>query len=129
MDDVFLKTIYYGGIVATLLLATVSYLLLRESFTEIIRTLSRVRLGAVFRRALYPTLVFVALAGFFSVSIRGCSGRSYTEIASDHAYILEKSQEQFYYVLIFLAIALLTWAILVAIAMSTSGSEKGKRGA
>jgi hypothetical protein len=129
MNDQFLKTVYYGGIALAFLVASLSYLWLRGSLAGIAGALHRGRLMGIFRRVIYPTLLLAALAGFFSVSVRGCSGRTYGEIATDHAYIVHRAQDQFSEVLLHLAAALLLWALLIALAIRAARRGTRRRGA
>ncbi|MDP3939376.1 MAG: hypothetical protein Q8R92_14750 [Deltaproteobacteria bacterium] len=121
MDDAFLKTVYYTGIVVTFLVATVSYLWLRVSLSEVVAALAPSRLLSLFHRLLYPTLMLIAFMAFFGVNVRGCSfNPTYAEIAADNALIESWARAQFSAVFSRLSFILLCWAFLIGAAIVLS---------
>lgn len=117
MDDGLLKVAYYGGLGLTILVAVGVALLLRRPFVAAIAQLPPEGLRGIFRRSLAPTLILTALAAFSSVSFRGCSSKTYGEIATDHALIAETAQSQASEVLSWLTVVLLAWGLVVTVSL------------
>ena len=63
-----------------ILLALATYALLRRSFAGLTRAIPGGRLGLVFRRLFLLGIVLPALAGFVSVTFRGCDKETYEAI-------------------------------------------------
>ena len=118
MDDFVLKVSYYGVGVLTLLIAAISGVWLGQGFARAIRELPFDGLRRIFGRSFFTTVLFMPMAGFFSVSIRGCSERTYAEIAADHAFIARRAQEQLSEVFTSLSLVCIIWGILLVVAMS-----------
>lgn len=51
--------------------------------------------------------------GFLSVSYKGCSRTTYSEIVESRSYLIVKNQEQLSSMLLFLLIAVLFWNLIV----------------
>ena len=109
------------------LLGLAAYGLLRRSFNSLSNAIFGGRLGILFRKVFSIGLILPALAGFFSVSFRSCSKQSYEAIVEDKSYLIAKGQEQLGTSMMYIAIALLVWALLVSIGLVTLG-KKTKEG-
>jgi hypothetical protein len=67
------------------------------------------------------------LSGFFSVSFRSCSKQNYQAIVQDRAYLVAKNQEQLGAALTRMAVALLVWGLILAVAASAKGGGERHR--
>ena len=122
-NEQYLVLSYFVVGAACVLLALATYALLRRSFAELSRFAPGGRLGLMFRRIAGPGIVLAAMAGFFSVTFRSCGKDTYEKIIADRSYLVAKNQEQLGTTMIYIAIALLVWALLVAVGFATLGKK------
>jgi hypothetical protein len=61
-------------------------------------------------------LLLSALLGFVSVSYRGCA-RSYEDIVKERSYLVQKNQEQISSILLWIALAVLFWDLVIFFAL------------
>jgi hypothetical protein len=103
--------LFVGAVCVVLALAT--HALLRHSFTVLTKAMPSNRLGAVLRRLFFLGLFLPAMAGFFSVSFRSCSKKTYEDIIADRYFLVLKNQEQLSASLSHISVALLVWGFIV----------------
>lgn len=106
-----------------LVFAILTYVLLRDSFNGIMKTVPD-RFSAVLKKLFFIGILFPAMAGFFSVSFRSCSKQTYAKIIAERSYLIAKNQEQLSTSLTYIAIALLAWGIIVMGALMVSRYSK-----
>jgi hypothetical protein len=102
-----------------LVLAIVTYALLRRSFAALTSVVPGGKLGLIFRRLFLLGLVLSSLAGFFSVTFRSCDKETYEKIVADRSYLVAKNQEQLGTTMSYLCTALLVWGLLVSVGFLT----------
>lgn len=103
---------------ASLGLGWATYRFLRGPFAGTIERLAGNQLPRILHRLFAPGIVLAALAGFLSVSYRGCAGPTkYADIIANRAYLVQKNYEQVATSFEYLAYALLGWALLLTIAL------------
>ncbi|MFC1746856.1 hypothetical protein ACFLZR_00800 [Candidatus Neomarinimicrobiota bacterium] len=125
-NETYLTASYFvTGLAATGLAAGV-WLYLRRPFGETMETIPARPFGGILRRLLVPGLVLPALAGFLSVSFRGC-GMSYAGIIAERAYLVEKNQEQLGATMGYLAVAVVAWGLIVLAGLAMKESKAGTR--
>jgi hypothetical protein len=106
-------------------LAILTYILLRDSFTEIMKAVPE-KFSIILKRLLFIGIIFPAMAGFFSVSFRSCSKQTYAKIIAERSYLIAKNQEQLSTSLTYIVIALFLWGIIVLGALMVSRNGKNR---
>lgn len=120
-NETYLIVSYFSIGVVCLALGLLTYALLRRNFSDLTETILGGKLGRIYRRLFLFGIILPSLAGFCSVTFRSCEKDSYQSIVADRAYWVAKNQEQLSACLLYICIALLVWAILVAL-----GGRKGR---
>lgn len=126
-NEQYLILSYFAIAAGSILLALVIYALLRRSLHGLSKTVFTGDLGKVLRKAFPLNLVLFALAGFFSVSLRGCNKESYESIVTDKAYLIAKNQEQIAATMLYLCKALLLFGLLVSICLAIIIKHGGQK--
>lgn len=103
----------------SLVFAILTYVLLRDSFNGIMKTVPD-RFSVILKKLFFIGILFPAMAGFFSVSFRSCSKQTYAKIIAERSYLIAKNQEQLSTSLTYIVIALLAWGIIVVGALMVS---------
>jgi hypothetical protein len=85
------------------------YLYLRKPFAGAADVALGKHLPSILKRLFPCGLIFAALLGFLSVSYKGCSRTTYSEIVENRSYLIEKNQAQLSSILLFILIAVLFW--------------------
>ena len=119
-NEKYLIVSYFAVGAACLGLGFLTFGLLRASFGALTRAAPGGRLGHVLRRLFLLGIVLPAMLGFLSVSFRSCSKQTYPAIVADRSYLVAKNQEQLKAGLSHIAVALLAWGVIVAMAMAAT---------
>ena len=125
-NEQYLLLSYFVVGAASVLLALATYAMLRRSLAGVSQAIGG-RLGSIFRRLFLLGILLPAMFGFFSVTFRGCGRNTYDKIVAERSYLVEKNQEQLKSTMIYTAVALLVWALLVSVGLAASVGKKIKR--
>ena len=113
-NEQYLVTSYFAVAGLSGLIALVTLVYLRKSFTGLVEASPWREFSALLRRVFPAGLLLTSLAGFFSVTYFSCQRSTYKEIVSDRAYLVQVNQQQVSMSLWDLAIAVLLWASIAA---------------
>ena len=81
-------------------------------------------LAPLLRRVFSPSFALLALAGFFSVSYRGCqSSTTYQEIIADRSRLVDTNYAQLGASVEYLSYGLLGWTLILVIGWCLSGKR------
>jgi len=109
-------------------LACATFLTLRRSLIALTNTAPGGGLGRILRSLFLLGLVLPAMAGFFSVVYRSCDRSTYRAIIADRVYLVAKNREQLSASFSHLAVALLVWGLILAVAILVAGRKKKASG-
>lgn len=112
-NEEYLILSYFMVAFLCLLVSSAVYLSLRRSFTALVSALPTRGLTAAIRRTFFLGLVLSALLGFFSVSFKGCSVKTYDQVVEKRSYLVEKNQEQLSVSLTRITYALFGWSVVL----------------
>ena len=124
-NDLYLKISYFVVGAASAGLALATFFALRRSLAALTGVVPGGGLGVILRKLFLLGLVLPALTGFFSVAFRGCGRNTYQEIIADRTYLVAKNKEQLSASLFHLALALLAWGLVLAVAFLATSRRPG----
>jgi len=104
-----------------------AYHWLRRPFSGLVKAVPAVAFRRLLRKFFPLGLLLPALAGFVSVSYRGCDAGTYAKIIENRAYLVQKNQEQVAAIADYLAVAVLVWGVvaLLVLLLARSRPEQG----
>jgi disulfide bond formation protein DsbB len=114
-NEVYLYTSYYTILILGLILALLTWFILHKPHLEATTGAKVKKLGSLMRRLSPSWLVLTVLLAFISVSYMDCSHTSYSQVLADREHLINKTQEQVYTMLIWLALALFVYAIILLV--------------
>lgn len=117
-NEQYLILSYFVIEVMCILMAITVYALLRRNFESLSKISFGDTLGKIMQKVFPMNLLLFALAGFFSVSLRGCDKESYESIIADKAYLISKNQEQLGRAMLYVCAALLIFGLIVSIGLA-----------
>lgn len=116
---------FVGGL--SIVIAMAAYAFLRHPLDGLARGFANRNLAAILKRLFPAGLVLPALAGFLSVSYRGCQ-ENYASIIADRSYLVAKNQQQLSAICLFLMLAVLSLGIIVLLSLLTQPKDAGRSG-
>jgi len=114
-NESYLYVSYFAAIILGLVLAGVTWVILHGPHREATTAAKVKKLGSLMRRIFPSWLTLTVLLAFISVSYFDCSHTNYTQIVADRDHLVDKTQEQVYRMLVWLAIALFSYCSLLVL--------------
>jgi len=112
-NEQYLYVSYFAAAVGGAGLAALTAMILAGPLRKATKAEILPYLGKLLRRAFPSWLILTALLGFISVTYFDCAHHTYAEIVADRAHLIDKTQEQVFQMTIFLAVALITYAVVL----------------
>ena len=116
---------FFMGVICCVL-PVIAYLFLRGSFTNIVSLLPGKHLSNILRKLFFIGILLPALLGFFSVSFKSCSVKTYEEVLEKRSYLVQKNKEQLSSSINHTVYALIFWSIAVFGAIVIIKKHRGK---
>lgn len=108
--------------------AALTALLLRSRLGGAVSSLAK-PIGRIMRRALPTWLILLVLFAFMSVSYLDCSHHTYQQVVEDRRHMVNVTHNQLEDMAIFLAVGLLTFAMVLAVTLVVCPGEETKKSA
>ena len=120
-NEMYLYISYFAVIFSGLVLAIATILILNKAHQQATSNKKAKKLSSLLRRVFPSWLILAVVLAFISVSYIDCSHSDYAQIVADRDHLINKTQQQVSNMLIWLAVGLFLWGlILIGFLMTAS---------
>jgi hypothetical protein len=120
-NESYLNFSYTAIAISGIVLAVVLWFILQKNVIDATQE-NRAGMGRLIRRIFPSWLILAAILGFISVTYFDCSHETYVKIVDDRGHLINKSKEQAWAILMFLAAAIMFYAMLMSVFLMIKSS-------